>query len=308
MSNYRSIRTSLSPLRFNDRSQHGCERETLMNSITSNEDRKSGSDSRLSRIAHELHTLFQECREAGEVQQHWMPGAAPYLEGLDIAAKAHPWGIVNGDYYDFLSFPNGRLGVIVADAAGKGMPAALLISSLHAHVHALFDEARDLARTIARLNKATCATCPPNRFITFFMAVLDSSGEFVYSNAGHNPPLIVRASGEFQALPIAGMVLGVHKEETYQEGRARLQPNDTLVIFSDGVTEASDLREEPFGVERLARLVAALRGLSSDQIVAAIHREVAAFTRGSEPSDDITVVVVRRTDASAEMNTSAQTS
>jgi sigma-B regulation protein RsbU (phosphoserine phosphatase) len=273
-----------------------------MNSTASNVNGKSASHSRLNSFADEFHKFFREFRESVEILQHWMPDVAPHLESFDIAAKAHPCGIVNGDYHDFLRFPDDRLGVTVGDAVGKGMPAALLISSLHARVHALFENPRSLARSMARLNRATCETCPPNRFITFFVAILNSSGNFVYANAGHNPPLIVRASGEFEVLPMAGIVLGVNPNETYPEGRASLKAGDVLVIFSDGVTEASDSSGEPFGEERLGRLVASQRGLAARQIVEAIHSEVAAFTNGSEPVDDVTIVVIRRADTAAVMS------
>jgi sigma-B regulation protein RsbU (phosphoserine phosphatase) len=169
------------------------------------------------------------------------------------------------------------------------------MSSLQARVHVLFEEADDLARKLGRLNKAVCAKCPDNRFITFFMSVVDpATGELVYANAGHNPPLMVRATGGFDRLSGGGVILGVLPQATYQESRACMEPGDVLVLFSDGVTEAADPLDEDFGEERLAALVASMRGRPAGEIVEAIDGAVARFTQGAPAADDITVVVARR--------------
>jgi phosphoserine phosphatase RsbU/P len=185
--------------------------------------------------------------------------------------------------------------MLVGDVAGKGMPASLLMSSLQARVHVLFEDGDDLAQKITRLNKSTCANCPDNRFITFFMTVLDPhTGELVYTNAGHNPPLLVRASGEFEALGGGGMILGILPMATYQESRAKMNIGDVLVLFSDGVTEAADPQGEEFGEHRLASLVASVRNRPAFEIIEEIHQAVATFTEGAPAADDITVVIARR--------------
>jgi sigma-B regulation protein RsbU (phosphoserine phosphatase) len=169
------------------------------------------------------------------------------------------------------------------------------MSSLQARVHVLFEEAGELAHKIGRLNKAVCASCPDNRFITFFMTIVDpGTGELVYTNAGHNPPLLVRAGSRFEALSGGGVILGILPVATYTEDRARMEPGDVLVLFSDGVTEAANPRGEDFGEQRLAELVASLRGRPASEIVGEIHSAVTAFTEGAPAADDITVVVARR--------------
>ena len=126
------------------------------------------------------------------------------------------------------------------------------MSSLQARVQVLFEEADDLARKITRLNKAICSNCPDNRFITFFMTVVDAStGELVYTNAGHNPPVLVRAAGGFDTLKGGGVILGILPSATYKETLAQMNPGDVLVLFSDGVTEAANPADEDFGEERL---------------------------------------------------------
>jgi serine phosphatase RsbU (regulator of sigma subunit)/pSer/pThr/pTyr-binding forkhead associated (FHA) protein len=250
---------------------------------------------RLNEIEEAERAMAKEMEQAAQIQRAMLPSSPPMVAGLDIAGKTTACRTVGGDYYDFLEFPDGRVGMLVGDVAGKGMPASLLMSSLQARVHVLFEEADDLARKLGRLNKAVCAKCPDNRFITFFMSVVDpATGELVYANAGHNPPLMVRATGGFDRLSGGGVILGVLPQATYQESRACMEPGDVLVLFSDGVTEAADPLDEDFGEERLAALVASMRGRPAGEIVEAIDGAVARFTQGAPAADDITVVVARR--------------
>ncbi len=250
---------------------------------------------RLNEIEEAERAMAKEMEQAAHIQNGLLPSAAPEVEGLDIAGKTVPCRTVGGDYFDYLVFPDGRVGMLVGDVAGKGMPASLLMSSLQARVHVLFEEAEDLAHKIGRLNKAVCAKCPENRFITFFMTVLDpATGELIYTNAGHNPPLLVRAKSGFEALPGGGMILGILPMASYQEDRSRMEPGDVLVLYSDGVTEAADPQGDDFGEQRLGELVSSLRDRPAGEIVTAIHDAVTAFTQGAPAADDITVVVARR--------------
>lgn len=250
---------------------------------------------RLNEVEEVERAMTKEMEQAALIQKRLLPGAAPAVEGLDIAGKATSCRAVGGDYYDFLKFPDGRVGVLVGDVAGKGMPASLLMSSLQARVHVLFEDGDDLAHKMGRLNRSTCQNCPENRFITFFMTVVDpATGELVYANAGHNPPLLVRAAGGFETLGGGGMILGIMPKAAYTESKAVMQSGDVLVLFSDGVTEAPDPRAEEFGEARLAALVASLINRPAAEIVESIHAAVAEYTEGAPAADDITVVAVRR--------------
>jgi sigma-B regulation protein RsbU (phosphoserine phosphatase) len=250
---------------------------------------------RLNEVEEVERAMTKEMEQAALIQKRLLPGAAPAVEGLDIAGKATACRTVGGDYYDFLKFPDGRVGVLVGDVAGKGMPASLLMSSLQARVHVLFENGDELAQKMGRLNRSTCQNCPDNRFITFFMTVADpATGELIYANAGHNPPLLVRASGGFETLGGGGMILGIMPKASYTESRAAMQSGDVLILFSDGVTEAPDPQAEEFGEARLAALVASLIDRPAAEIVEAIHAAVAEFTEGAPAADDITVVAVRR--------------
>jgi sigma-B regulation protein RsbU (phosphoserine phosphatase) len=250
---------------------------------------------RLNEIEEAERAMAKEMEQAAQIQRRLLPARPPSVPGLDIGAKAVPARRCGGDYYDFIAYPDGRVCLMVGDVAGKGMPAALLMSSLQARVHVVMESPEDVAGKMARLNKSTCGNCPDNRFITFFMGVLDPrTGELVYTSAGHNPPLIVRASGGYELLPGGGVILGVLPNAQYKEERAQLERGDVLVLFSDGVTEAPNPRDEEFGEQRLAELVAGMSGKPAAEIVEEIHRAVQTFTEGAPPADDITVVAARR--------------
>jgi phosphoserine phosphatase RsbU/P len=254
---------------------------------------------RLNEIELTERAMSKELEQAAHIQMGLLPASAPAAKGMDIAGRTAACRTVGGDYYDYLCFPDGRIGMIVGDVAGKGMPASLLMSSLQARVQVLFENGDHLAEKITRLNKATTAHCPDNRFITFFMTVADpATGELVYTNAGHNPPVLVRktpsAARSFDQLEGGGMILGILPMSQYQEFRVKMEPGDVLVLYSDGVTEAVDRNDQDFGEQRLADLVASLRDRPASEIVEAVHAEVAKFTQGAPPADDITVVVARR--------------
>jgi phosphoserine phosphatase RsbU/P len=249
---------------------------------------------RLNEIEEAERAMAKDMQQAALIQQALLPSEPPSLPELDIAGKTTACRTVGGDYYDFLMFPDRRVGILVGDVAGKGMPAALMMSSLQARVHVLFEDAAELAHKIARLNKAVCSNCPDNRFITFFMAIVDpATGELVYTNAGHNPPLVVRADGSVVKLRGGGVILGILPQAPYHESRTYLNPGDILVLYSDGVTEAATPADEEFGEDRLAELVGSMRDRPSAEIVEAVEHAITDFTQGAPPADDITVVVAR---------------
>ena len=250
---------------------------------------------RLNEIEAHERVMAKELEQAAQIQMKLLPSAAPTVFGMDIAAKTAACRGVGGDYYDFIHFPDGRIGMLVGDVAGKGMPASLLMSSLQARVHVVFDDASELSKRVSRLNKHTCGNCPDNRFITFFFGVADpSTGALIYSNAGHNPPLVVRAGGGCDTLTAGGVMLGILPMAQFEEDTVQLNSGDVLVLFSDGVTEAADPEDNEFGEERLAALVASLRDRPAQEIVEEIHKAVAVYTQGAPPADDITVLVARK--------------
>jgi sigma-B regulation protein RsbU (phosphoserine phosphatase) len=250
---------------------------------------------RLVEIETAERAMAKEMQQAAQIQLGLLPKVAPTFKGLEIAGRMVPARTVGGDYYDFIAFADGRVDLIVADVAGKGIPASLIMSSLHARVHVLFEDGEDVGGKVTRLNKHTCGNCPDNRFITFFTAVVESeTGRVTYANAGHNPALIVRTTGACDMLAEGGLILGIVPTFTYQSASAQLNPGDVLVLYSDGVTEAVDPLDQDFGEERLSNLVGQLRDRPAAEIVEAVHKAVFDFAQGAPQFDDITVVVARK--------------
>ena len=250
---------------------------------------------RLNEVEAMERALAKELEQAAQIQMGLLPTESPKVAGMDIAGKTLASRTVGGDYFDYLTFPDGRVGMIVGDVAGKGMPASLLESSLQARVQVVFADGDNLAEKINRVNKATAASCPDNRFITFFMTVANPvTGELVFCNAGHNPPLLVRAAGDFTELKGGGVMLGILPAYKYQEFREHMSPGDVLVLYTDGVTEASNAAGDEFGEEKLCALVTSLRDRPAGEIVDAIHNAVFEFAQGVPQGDDITVVVARK--------------
>ena len=251
---------------------------------------------RLAEIEHQERMMAHELEQAAEIQQRFLPAKAPFVQGLDLAGHNAPCRTVGGDYYDFFPYENGRVAMVLGDVSGKGMPASLLMMSLQARVQVLIEEPDNLGAVLTRLNRLTAINCPSNRFITFFMCVLDgSTGDLVFANAGHNPPLVMRATGEAEWLEASGCVLGVLPMMKYDESRTCLEAGDVLVVFSDGVTDALNPQGEEFGEQRLAEAVRQHRGKSSAAILEGVNQAIADWSAGTPLPDDLTLLVARRT-------------
>jgi len=252
---------------------------------------------RLAEIEQAERRLAAELQQAAEIQRRFLPTRAPATAGVDLAGYNSPCRTVGGDYYDFLPHPDGRAGVAIGDVAGKGLPAALMMTCLQAKVQTLVESHRDPAALLTHLNRGIMATCPENRFVTFFYALVDpQGGELLYANAGHNPPLVVRPSGESVRLEEGGPVLGILRALSFQQHRVPFGPGDVLLLYSDGVTEAANAAGEEFGDERLAEVLAGASQASAERIVDAVHDAVEQWMAGQPPADDITVVAARRTE------------
>jgi serine phosphatase RsbU (regulator of sigma subunit)/pSer/pThr/pTyr-binding forkhead associated (FHA) protein len=237
----------------------------------------------------------RDLSQAADIQQRSLPEAPPCVPGADLAGFNAACRTVGGDYYDFFPYSDGRVGLALGDVSGKGMPASLMMMQLHARVQMLAETPADLGSLMVRLNKATCAKCLSNRFITFFFAMLDAgSGELRYANAGHNPPILMRASGDALMVEGGGPVLGILSIAPYSEARQYIDKGDMLVLYSDGVTEANNTNFEEYGEERFIDVLRLHRHKPAAAIVEAVMKSLNEFTAGTPQADDITLVVAKR--------------
>jgi phosphoserine phosphatase RsbU/P len=250
---------------------------------------------RLAEIEQAERIFKRDLSQAADIQRGMLPAGAPRVAGADLAGYNAPCRTVGGDYYDFFTYPDGKVAMALGDVSGKGMPASLMMMSLHARVQVLAEDVSDVAALMTRLNKSTCANCPSNRFITFFFAVLDpATGELRWASAGHNPPIVVRGDGRAEMLEGGGPVLGILPTVKYEEFRAGLGPGDMLVVYSDGVTEATNPAQDEYGEDRFTSVLQANRARPAREIVDAVNADVATWAAGSPPADDVTLVVIQR--------------
>jgi len=237
----------------------------------------------------------REFEEARLIQRGLLPRAIPEVAGIDIAVSWQPADGVGGDCFDTMVF--GRaLGVSVADIAGKGLPAALLMSNLQAAVRAFALDAAQPAAICTSVNRLLCRNMAAGRFATFCYARIDiEARRVVYANAGHNPPVLVRANGSSDTFTTGGMVLGVFPESTYSQTEVIVGPGDRLIFYTDGITEGRRPGEDDeYGVERLTALALSRRRDSAEALKTAILDDVNRFTNGHF-EDDATLIVVALT-------------
>jgi len=195
---------------------------------------------------------------------------------------------------DYIELPGGRLGVVLGDVAGKGLGAALLTAKLQATLRAIVPTVPSLSDLGAQLNAIIFRDGIDNRFVTMFYFEVDpATGRMRYLNAGHNPPFVLRESG-IESLPASAIPLGMMEGTSYAENELLLRDGDTLVVYSDGLTEARSPGDEEFGTERLRACMPRLRGLSAEKGVGVIIDEVNAFLAGERPHDDLSLVVLAR--------------
>ena len=251
---------------------------------------------RLAELENARRRMASELEQAAEIQSQFLPACAPQVPGVELAGFNASCRTIGGDYYDFLTYPDGRVAVMVGDVCGKGMPAALLMMGLQARVQVLAAEPNPPAVVVDRLNRVLAAATLNTRFISFFFALLDPvSGELAYSNAGHNPPLLIRTNGTVEWLTEGGPVLGIVPKATYEEVHCVLNSGDVAILYSDGVTDSTNAQEEDFGEERLSEVMQRVHHNSADVILSALTAAVKDWAAGTPAPDDITLVVVRKT-------------
>ena len=243
----------------------------------------------------------REFEDARLIQRGLLPTTVPQIAGIELAVAWQPADGVGGDCFDTIAFGN-AVGVSVADIAGKGLPAALLMSNLQAAVRAFALDAAAPSAICASVNRLLCRNMASGRFATFCYARIDAGTRRVlYSNAGHNPPLLVHTNGTSETLTKGGMVLGVFPENAYEQAEVSVTAGDRLVFYTDGITEARNTEGDEYGEERLLAATIAVRAESADAIKAALLDDVNAFTGGLFEDDaTLIVVAIRETRQGAE--------
>lgn len=234
-----------------------------------------------------------EFEQAREIQRSLLPSAIPQREGVRTAALWKPAREVSGDYFDVLELEGGQLALCIGDVVGKGMPAALLMSSLQAAVRAIAPTEAPPDKVCTQVRRVVTRNLTGGKFVTFFYGLVDADTRlFRYANLGHNPPILLRADGTAERLGGRGGVIArLFAEAKVEEGRVALAPGDRILLFTDGASEARDGKEEEFGEERLVELVREHRTLEPEALLARIETAVETFSGGNR-FDDITLVAV----------------
>jgi len=244
-----------------------------------------------------LTSMKEQIKLAAQIQQDLLPKSPPRLDGYDIAACSIAAQMVGGDYYDFMRFGDGRWAVCLGDVSGKGLPASLLMANLQATLRGQTVVGRSVAETIANSNRLIFESTDPEKFATLFFAVIDvTTGAISFCNAGHEYPMLFPRAGEAPTrLITGGMALGVVPEFPYEEAGARMEAGDTLIVYSDGIPDAVNEFDQPFGEDRLRECVTQFAGESAATLMDRVVDAVKKYEGGSPRIDDLTLLVIKRT-------------
>jgi len=250
----------------------------------------------LSSAAAERRTRWErshELEEAREIQDKLLPKRLPELPGYEVAGTTRPIRVVGGDYYNVVRISREEIAFCIADVAGKGMPAALLISSLQAALTPLVEQRLGPRELCRRLNRMLCDLTPVGKFISFFYGVLNSRNHrLTYCNAGHNPPLLVRADGGWTELHAAGAVLGQFPDWQYEQSELTLSAGDQLVVFTDGLVESTNLDDEPFGEQNVIRIARENPNAGAQDLMSSLMRAASEHCDGRF-QDDASLMVLK---------------
>lgn len=244
----------------------------------------------------EKRRMEEELKVASEIQMRLQPVAPPRIAGWDMTGVSFPSREIGGDYYDFIVRKrDNRLIIALGDVAGKGTGAALLMSSLHAAVRAQSQTRASIGGVMGEINAYIYENTPANKFVTLFYAELDpEAGVLIYSNAGHNQPVLLRRSGEVVRLDVGGLPIGILPSASYDEGQIQFEPGDVLVIYSDGISESVSEDGEEFGEERLIEVITKNIERSSSGLRDRIDEALSRFVGTGAPVDDMTLMIVKR--------------
>ncbi len=242
----------------------------------------------------EKQRLEAQLEVARQVQLELLPPRDPELAGFDISAYNFPTEEVSGDYYDWVRIYDDQIGIVIADVSGKGVPAALLMAFLRASLRAATHIGYAPHISMTKVNYLLWESIERNQFVTAFYGVLDAMNRtLAYSNAGHNPPLLIDAEGRTHFEERGGVPLGMFRDSRYYEYYVTIEPGQMLVLYTDGVTEAMNANDEEYGRDRLVDAVKRGRHLSARELIAFVHRDVIDWTEGRGAHDDVTFFIIK---------------
>ncbi len=242
----------------------------------------------------EKKRLETQLEVARQVQLELLPASDPKIEGFDISAYNFPTEEVSGDYYDWVQLYDDQIGIVIADVSGKGVPAALLMAFLRASLRAASHIGYATHISMSKVNYLLWESIERNQFVTAFYGVLDATNRtLAYANAGHNPPLLMDAAGNARFEERGGVPLGMFRDSRYYEYFATINPGETLVMYTDGVTEATNPAGEEYGRDRLVAAVRRARALPARQMIDFLQRDLIEWTDGRGATDDVTFFVVK---------------
>lgn len=254
-----------------------------------------------SQKAHtQLESLKKDLTTARDIQQYILPQVFPPFpeesDKMDVYASMEAAKDIGGDFYDFFRIDDERFAFVIADVCGKGIPAALFMAVSRTMIRSKGSQCDNAGECLTESNRLLASYSVDCMFLTVFYAIYNTNTGFItYCNAGHNPPHLLRANGTIEELPMArNMIVGAFDDIEYKEDTLQLEHGDTLVMFTDGVTEAMNGAEQEFGVERLDNILSGMAGKGSQQIVEAVKAGVSDFVGDAEQSDDITMLVLKR--------------
>jgi len=245
------------------------------------------------RLLREKEALERDLEIARDVQRELLPRSVPTIAGLELTGVCIPATGVGGDYYDYLPVTDNRIGLVIGDVSGKGIPAALLMAGLQASVRGLAHATAPPSEVNRRLNEMVYGSTSDARYATFFYAMYDvDRRRLTFSNAGHYPPLLITAGGVTRLLA-HGPPIGILEGSEYQQDSCDLAVGDLLVLYTDGIVEAPNRNDEEFGEERLARILGERRGDDLEEIVRVVLDRVTSWNEDAPQHDDITLVLAR---------------
>jgi sigma-B regulation protein RsbU (phosphoserine phosphatase) len=251
-------------------------------------------NSRLLAESIEAEALEKQVRMAADVQQRMIPQTPPQLPGIDLSSVYVPSFDLGGDFFDYIQLPDGNLGLVIADVSGKGVPASLIMASVRAALRAQVDNVYYLYEVMSRINKMLYRDTKASEFVTLFYGVLDTRNRrFTFSNAGHPPAMLLR-DGKISELTTDNMVLGVDPNETFRQQFIDLKPNDLLLLYTDGLPDAMNFKDETFGHKRIVEAFAK-GGATAETVAQGILWDMRRFVGMTRRTDDVTMIVARIT-------------